>query len=34
MTGKTIWTSGELGDPAAYSSCIAVDIGAVRPLSD
>jgi outer membrane protein assembly factor BamB len=32
MTGKTIWTSGELGDPAAYSSCIAVDIGGVRTI--
>ena len=32
MTGKTIWTSAELGDPAAYSSCIAVDIGGVRTI--
>jgi outer membrane protein assembly factor BamB len=32
MTGKTIWTSGELGDPAGYSSCIAVDVGGVRTI--
>jgi outer membrane protein assembly factor BamB len=32
MTGKTIWTSGDLGDPAGYSSCIAVDVGGVRTI--
>src|SRR5262245_10272501 len=32
MTGKTMWTSGELGDPAGYSSCIAVDVGGVRTI--
>jgi outer membrane protein assembly factor BamB len=32
MTGKTIWTSADLGDPAGYSSCIAVDVGGVRTI--
>jgi outer membrane protein assembly factor BamB len=30
MTGKTVWTTGELNDPAAYSSCIVADIQGVR----
>src|SRR5215510_6058978 len=30
MTGKTIWTTKDLSDQAAYSSIIAADIGGVR----
>ena len=30
MTGKTVWTSKELSDPAGYSSPIVADIGGVR----
>jgi outer membrane protein assembly factor BamB len=30
MTGKTVWTTKELSDPAGYSSAIAADIGGVR----
>jgi outer membrane protein assembly factor BamB len=30
MTGKTIWTSRELSDPAGYSSPIVADVGGVR----
>ena len=30
MTGKTVWTSNELGDPAGYSSIIAADVQGVR----
>jgi outer membrane protein assembly factor BamB len=30
MTGKTVWTSKDLSDPAGYSSAIAADIGGVR----
>jgi outer membrane protein assembly factor BamB len=30
MTGKTIWTSTELSDPAGYSSPIVADVGGVR----
>ncbi|MBO0721642.1 MAG: PQQ-like beta-propeller repeat protein, partial [Blastocatellia bacterium] len=30
MTGKTIWTSKDLSDRAAYSSCIAADVGGVH----
>jgi outer membrane protein assembly factor BamB len=30
MTGKTVWTSKELSDPAGYSSAIVADIGGVR----
>jgi len=29
-TGKTIWTSKDLSDPAAYSSCIVADIDGIR----
>ncbi|MBX5494820.1 MAG: PQQ-like beta-propeller repeat protein [Bryobacteraceae bacterium] len=29
-TGKTIWTSKELSDPAGYSSCIPADVHGVR----
>ena len=29
-TGKDVWFSKELSDPAGYSSCIAVDVGGVR----
>ena len=32
MTGKTIWTSRELSDPAAYSSCIVADVHGVRTI--
>jgi len=31
-TGKTIWTTKELSDEAAYSSCVAADIGGVRTI--
>ena len=30
MTGKTVWTSKDLSDTAAYSSIAAADIGGVR----
>jgi hypothetical protein len=30
MTGKTVWTSSDLSDPAGYSSIIAADVGGVR----
>ena len=30
MTGKTVWASKELGDPASYSSVIAADVHGVR----
>jgi outer membrane protein assembly factor BamB len=30
LTGKTVWTSKELSDPAGYSSPIVADIGGVR----
>jgi outer membrane protein assembly factor BamB len=30
MTGKTLWTSKDLNDPAGYSSAIVADIGGVR----
>ena len=30
MTGKTVWTSKELSDPAGYSSPIAADVQGVR----
>jgi outer membrane protein assembly factor BamB len=32
MTGKMIWTAKELSDGAAYSSCIAADVGGVRTI--
>src|SRR5262249_45159266 len=32
MTGKTVWTTKELSDEAAYSSCIAADVGGVRTI--
>jgi outer membrane protein assembly factor BamB len=32
MTGKTVWTSKELSDPAGYSSCVAVDVQGVRTI--
>lgn len=32
MSGKTVWTSKELSDPAGYSSCMAVDVGGVRTI--
>ncbi len=32
MTGKTVWTSRELDDAAAYSSVIAADVQGVRTL--
>ena len=32
ITGKTLWTTKELSDEAAYSSCIAADIGNVRTI--
>ncbi len=30
--GKTVWTTKDLSDEAAYSSCIAADIGNVRTI--
>ena len=30
MTGKTVWTSKDLSDPAGYSSPIVADVGGVR----
>ncbi len=32
MTGKTVWTSAELSDPAHYSSCIIADVQGVRTI--
>ncbi|HWP43450.1 MAG TPA: PQQ-binding-like beta-propeller repeat protein, partial [Blastocatellia bacterium] len=32
MTGKTVWTSKELSDPAGYASCLAVNVGGVRTI--
>jgi outer membrane protein assembly factor BamB len=32
MSGKTVWTSKELSDQAAYSSCLAADVGGVRTI--
>jgi outer membrane protein assembly factor BamB len=32
MTGKTVWTSKGLSDPAGYSSLIAADVGSVATL--
>jgi outer membrane protein assembly factor BamB len=32
MTGKTVWTSKELSDPAGYSSCIVADVQGVKTI--
>ncbi|HXG64407.1 MAG TPA: PQQ-binding-like beta-propeller repeat protein [Blastocatellia bacterium] len=32
MTGKTVWTSKELSDPAGYASCVAADVQGVRTI--
>ena len=32
MTGRTVWTTKELSDPAGYSSCIVADIQGVRTI--
>ena len=32
LTGKTVWTSQQLSDPAGYASPIAADVGGVRVL--
>lgn len=32
MTGKVVWASKELSDPAGYSSCLAADVGGVRTI--
>jgi outer membrane protein assembly factor BamB len=32
MSGKTVWTSKELSDPAGYSSCLVADVGGVRTI--
>jgi outer membrane protein assembly factor BamB len=32
MSGKTIWTSKELSDPAGYSSCVVADVQGVRTV--
>ena len=34
MTGKTVWTSKELSDPAGYSSPIVADVQGVRTVHD
>ena len=34
MTGKTVWTSKDLSDPAAYSSVITADVQGVRTVPD
>jgi len=34
MTGKTVWTSKELSDPAGYSSCVVGDVGGVRTIAN
>lgn len=31
-SGKTVWTSKELSDPAGYSSCVVGDVGGVRAI--
>jgi outer membrane protein assembly factor BamB len=31
-TGKTVWTTRDLGDPAAYASCIIADVQGVRTI--
>lgn len=31
-SGKTVWTSSELSDPAAYSSCVVADVQGVRTI--
>ena len=33
MTGKTVWTSKELSDPAGYSSCVVGNVGGVRTIA-
>jgi outer membrane protein assembly factor BamB len=32
LTGKTLWTTAELSDPAHYSSCIVADVQGVRTI--
>jgi len=32
MTGKVVWASKELSDPAGYSSCLVADVGGVRTI--
>jgi outer membrane protein assembly factor BamB len=32
MTGKTVWTTKELSDPAGYSSCMVAEVGGVRTI--
>jgi outer membrane protein assembly factor BamB len=32
MTGKTVWTSKELSDPAGYSSCVVADVQGVKTI--
>lgn len=32
LTGKTIWTSRGLSDPAGYASCLAADVRGVRTI--
>ena len=34
MTGKTVWTSKELSDPAGYSSAVVADVGGVRTIAN
>lgn len=33
MTGKTVWTSQEFSDPAAYSSCVVASVQGVRAIT-
>lgn len=32
MTGKTVWTTKELSDPAGYSSCVVADVQGVKTI--
>jgi outer membrane protein assembly factor BamB len=32
MTGKTVWATKELSDPAGYSSCLVADVEGVRTI--
>ncbi|MEW6128119.1 MAG: PQQ-binding-like beta-propeller repeat protein [Acidobacteriota bacterium] len=32
MTGKTVWTTKELSDPAGYASCIVANVDGVRTI--
>jgi outer membrane protein assembly factor BamB len=32
LTGKTVWTTKELSDPAGYSSCVVANVGGVKTI--